>query len=87
MIAEPTRTDGRPIISKTTSVTGRHMWPLLVFSGYGCMLVRIHLVHGKEGTHGSTRNKNCVPPRRASLSSCLYAMLKPFPIGITRCSN
>jgi hypothetical protein len=25
MIAEPTGTDGRPIISKLTSVTGRHL--------------------------------------------------------------
>jgi hypothetical protein len=31
MIAEPTGTDGRPIICKKTSVTGRHDQPLFSF--------------------------------------------------------
>ncbi len=30
MITEPTGTDGRPIISKKTSVTGRHERPVLL---------------------------------------------------------
>ena len=31
MIAEPTGTDGRPVIYKKTSVTGRHTQPLFLF--------------------------------------------------------
>src|SRR6266487_7095012 len=42
-------TDGRPIIRKKTSVTGRHMQPILVFRAYGCILVSmVHLVHGRR---------------------------------------
>ncbi len=41
-------TDGRPIICKHASVTGRHFGPILVIRVDGRFLIRmVHLVHGR----------------------------------------
>jgi len=52
MIAEPTGTDGRPIICKTTSVTGRHDHPVHLYNArlFACSALAIGL-HAPLETH------------------------------------
>jgi uncharacterized protein (DUF433 family) len=51
MIAEPTGTDGRPVISKHTCVTGRRNGPVLIKDAYGCFLLSmVHWVNGRRAS-------------------------------------